>query len=78
MQNVIGLYAINYVFGNLKAYVVGNILLIEGFFAVIVGYLLYNEPLTLSLLLGGSIIVYCAFIINRIERDFPKGKVVSK
>ena len=78
IQNVIGLYAINYVFGNLKAYVAGNILLIEGFFAVIVGYLLYNEPLTLSLLLGGSIIVYRAFMINRIERDFPKGKVVSK
>jgi len=69
VQNVVGLYAINYVFTNLKGYVAGNILLLEGVFAIVLGYILYDEKLTWSLTVGGLIIMGCAFAINQIEHQ---------
>lgn len=65
--NVIGLYATNYVFTNLKAYVAGNILLLEGVWAIIIGLLLYAEPLTLAIAVGGLLIVASAIAINKID-----------
>ena len=68
VQNVVGLYATNYVFTNLKGYVAGNILLLEGLFALTIGYFLYDEKVTWALAIGGLIITACALAINQVER----------
>lgn len=68
LANVIGLYAINYVFANLKAYVAGNILLLECVFALILGLFLYGEPVTTSIVLGGLLIVVGAIAVNTINK----------
>jgi len=53
LSNIVGLYAINYVFGNIKAYVAGNIFLLECVFALVFGLLLYGEPITAGIAAGG-------------------------
>jgi drug/metabolite transporter (DMT)-like permease len=69
VANIAGLYAINYVFTNLKAYIAGNILLLEGVFSLILGLLLYDEPIVGSVVLGGLIVVVSAIMINNINKD---------
>jgi len=65
--NIIGLYTLNYVFKNLKAYVAGNILLLEGVFAIIIGFLFYNERLNIEEIIGALLIVFCAYMISRLS-----------
>lgn len=65
--NITGLYIINYVFTNLKAYVAGNILLLDGVFALALGYLIYGETISFPELLGAVIIIVCAIFISRIS-----------
>lgn len=65
--NIVLIYLINYVFNVLKAYVVGNLLLLESVFAIIIGFILYGEEPSIGALTGGGIIIGCAFVINRIE-----------
>lgn len=65
--NVVGLYATNYVFTNLKAYVAGNILLLEGIWATVIGAIWYSESITGAVIVGGLLIIASAFAINRIE-----------
>lgn len=67
--NVAGLYAINYIFIELKAYVAGNILLLEGVIALLVGLLLYGEMPPAGALLGGVIILVCGYAISFIDRN---------
>jgi drug/metabolite transporter (DMT)-like permease len=64
VANIVGLYAINYVFAHLKAYVAGNILLLEGVFALIIGLVLYGEAITLGIAAGGLLIIVSAVVIN--------------
>jgi drug/metabolite transporter (DMT)-like permease len=66
--NVSALYGINYVFSNLKAYVAGNLLLLEGVFALAIGFLLYGEVPTLLALEGAVIILVCGFAISQIDK----------
>jgi drug/metabolite transporter (DMT)-like permease len=68
LANIVGLYAINYVFTNLKAYVAGNILLLECVFALILGLVLYGEPITLGIVLGGLLIAASAIAVNNINK----------
>jgi len=68
LANVIGLYAINYVFTNLKAYVAGNILLLECVFALILGLALYGEAISMHIIFGGLLIVVSAIIVNNINK----------
>lgn len=65
--NVFGLYAANYIFNNLKAYVAGNILLLEGVWAAVIGLVLYAESLTVHVVVGGLLILLSALTINRID-----------
>ncbi len=65
--NVINLYGANYVFTNMKAYVAGNVLLLETIWASIVGLLIYGEPVTIIVAAGGMLIVASALAINRID-----------
>jgi drug/metabolite transporter (DMT)-like permease len=65
--NIIGLYTLNYIFKNLKAYVAGNILLLEGVFAIIIGFLFYNERLNIEEIIGALLIVFCAYMISRLS-----------
>lgn len=70
--NITGLYALNYVFKNLKGYVAGNILLLEGVFAVFIGYLFYDEKLHLDTLFGAVIIILSAIAVSRINLKTEK------
>jgi len=65
--NVTGLYILNFIFSNMKGYVAGNILLLEGVFALILGYIFYNETLSLLALVGAAVIVVCAVALSRIN-----------
>lgn len=68
LANIVGLYAINYVFTNLKAYVAGNILLLECVFALLLGLLFYGEPITLGVAFGGLLIVASAIAVNNLNK----------
>jgi len=65
--NVVGLFLINYVFGHLKAYVVGNLLLLEGVFATVIGFCLYGEIPSVMALAGAAVILGCAYAISAID-----------
>ena len=65
--NVVGLYAINYVFTNLRAYVAGNILLLESIWATIIGAIWYGESITTAIAIGGALIIISALMVNHIE-----------
>lgn len=69
LANIVGLYAVNYVFTNLKAYIAGNILLLEGVFSLILGLVFYGEPVTLGIIFGGALIVASAIVINSMTKD---------
>lgn len=75
--NITGVYILNYIFLNLKGYVAGNILLVEGIFAVIVGYFVYNEKVNLNELIGAIIIIVCALLISRIGLSTKTKKLSS-
>lgn len=63
VTNILGLYMINYVMTNMKAYVAGNIFLLEGVFALLIGLIFYSEVPTLVEIVGASIIVGCAYML---------------
>lgn len=67
--NVAGLVATNYVFTNLKAYVAGNLLLMEGVFALAVGWIIYGEKPVSMEIVGAAIILLCAVAISSIDRS---------
>ena len=70
--NVTALYGINYVFTNMKAYVAGNLLLLEGVFALIIGFGLYGEVPSLLALAGAFIILMCGYGISYLDRRKDK------
>jgi drug/metabolite transporter (DMT)-like permease len=65
LLNISGVYVLNFIFSNLKGYVAGNILLLEGVFAFIVGYIAYGEKLNTGELAGAVIIMVCTVMISR-------------
>lgn len=65
--NVINLYGANYVFNHMKAYVAGNILLLETVWASVLGLVLFSEPVTIAIMSGGFVIIACALAINKID-----------
>jgi len=67
--NIINLYLLNYIFSNLKSYVAGNILLLEGVFALIIGFIFYNETVNFMQIVGATIILVAAYAISFLERD---------
>jgi drug/metabolite transporter (DMT)-like permease len=67
VMNVVSLLLLNYTINRLKGYVVGNWLLLEGVFAVIIGLLLYGEVPTAVSLVGAALIVGSALAISLID-----------
>jgi drug/metabolite transporter (DMT)-like permease len=65
--NVVGLMAVNYVFAHMKAYVAGNIFLVEGVFSSVLGLVFYHELPTATGMIGALIIVACALGISLID-----------
>ncbi|MBL8121684.1 EamA family transporter [Candidatus Saccharibacteria bacterium] len=66
--NIVGLVMINYVFAHMKAYVAGNIFLLEGVVALIIGMLLYNESVSVRELVGAGVILACAYMVAQKDR----------
>jgi len=65
--NVANLFFINYIFSNLKAFVAGNILLLEGVFALIIGYIFFNEGVDLLQVVGVLIILGSTVAVSYME-----------
>jgi drug/metabolite transporter (DMT)-like permease len=65
--NVVILYLINFVFSHMKAYVAGNLLLLEGVFAAVIGFFAYGEIPTVLALLGAAIILLSGYMISVID-----------
>ena len=51
----------------MKAYVAGNILLLEGVFALFSGYVIYDETFSISQSIGVALILISAIIISTID-----------
>jgi len=65
--NVANLFFLNYIFSNLKAFVAGNILLLEGVFALIIGYIFFNEGVDLLQMMGVLIILGSTVAVSYME-----------
>ncbi len=66
--NTINLFGSNYIFKHLKAYVAGNILLLETVWASMLGLTLFAEPITMMVAAGGMLIIASAFAVNKIDK----------
>ena len=62
--NISGLYVLNHIFKHLKAHVASNILLLEGVFALAIGYVLYDEKLNAAELFGTALIVISTIALS--------------
>lgn len=67
LLNVFNLYFLNYIFTNLKAFVAGNILLLEGVFALGIGYLFFHESIDLLQYFGVVIILGSSISVAYLE-----------
>ncbi len=67
--NILNLYLLNYIFSNLKGYVAGNILLLEGVFALAIGAVFYSETVGLFQIIGALLILLAAYVISYFERE---------
>jgi len=65
LANVINLFLTNYGFERVKNVLAGNVLTLEVFFAIVIGYLLYGETLGPRELLGGLLIVASVVMMNK-------------
>jgi drug/metabolite transporter (DMT)-like permease len=65
--NVVALVLINYVISHLKAYIASNLFLLEGVFALIVGFFIYGEVPGVMALLGSGIILACAYGVSYLD-----------
>lgn len=67
IANIACLVLINYGFVRVSASVAGNMLMLEPFFAVLFSIFLYQEIPVARELVGGGLIVYSAYAINRLK-----------
>lgn len=74
VTNVVGMVMINYVFAHMKAYVAGNIFLLEGVIALVIGRILYSESPSWWELVGAVVIIVCAYMVARKDR---KGQTIA-
>lgn len=64
---VANVFLLNYGFERISGIVAGNILSLEQVFGPLFGYLFYREGLTSRELIGGTIIVVAALLMNRLS-----------
>ena len=65
--NVINLYLTNYGFQKVDALLANNLLTLESVFAIILGFLFFQEIPTIQSLIGGVIILLSVIGMNRLE-----------
>lgn len=65
--NVANLWLTNYGFKHVEAVLAGNILSLEVVFALLLGLIFYREIPTLKELIGGSIIVFSVYRMNKLQ-----------
>ena len=66
LANVANLFLVNYGFGRVEAHIAGNVLALEMAFALVFGILIYQEIPILRELLGGALIVYSVYRMNKL------------
>ena len=65
--NVAMLFLMNYGFANVKPLLASNLLTLEAFFAIILGFLLYKEIPNIKDILGGGLIIAAVIGMNYLE-----------
>lgn len=65
--NVVNLFLTNYGFQKVDAVLASNLLMLETAFAVVLGFLFFFEVPSLRALLGGSLIVLSAYLMDRVD-----------
>jgi drug/metabolite transporter (DMT)-like permease len=65
--NVLNLYLTNYGFERVEVILAGNILTLEVVFSLLIGIFLYREAFILRELLGGALIVFSVYRMNKIS-----------
>lgn len=65
--NLANLLLTNYGFARVEAVLAGNILSLESIFAVLIGFLFFNELPNLKELIGGTLILFSVIQMNKIE-----------
>lgn len=66
LANVANLFLVNYGFGRVEVSVAGNILTLETAFALLFGLFIYHEIPALRELLGGAVIIFSVYQMNRL------------
>jgi drug/metabolite transporter (DMT)-like permease len=67
--NTINVFLTNYGFQKVEAVLASNILTLESFFAIILGFIFYREAPFLKDLLGGVIITVAVIAMNKLETN---------
>ncbi|QQS18892.1 EamA family transporter [Candidatus Saccharibacteria bacterium] len=68
ITNISGMVMVNYIFAHMKAYIAGNIFLLEGVIALVIGIFLYSETPSWQAIVGAMIIVACAYMVAKRDR----------
>jgi len=67
--NVLNLFLSNYGFEHVKAVLAGNILTLEAVFGILLGYLLYQESVTVPEAIGGVLIIASVILMNTMTAE---------
>ena len=65
--NTVNVFLTNYGFQKIEAVLASNILTLESFFAVILGFIFYREAPILKDLFGGVVIIIAVIAMNKLE-----------
>jgi len=65
--NIMNVFLTNYGFQKVEAVLASNILTLESFFAIILGFIFYREAPLLKDLLGGVVITIAVIAMNKLE-----------
>ena len=66
--NVANVFLINYGFEKVDAVLASNILTLESFFAILLGFLFYGEIPLVKELIGGAIIISSVIWMNQLKK----------
>jgi len=67
--NTMNVFLTNYGFQKVEAVLASNILTLESFFAIILGFIFYKEAPLLKDLFGGIVITYAVIAMNKLEQN---------
>lgn len=67
LLNIMMVFFTNYGFEHVKTSIASNILTLEMFFAVIIGFVIYREVPSIKDFIGGALILFSVIHMNRLE-----------